>query len=53
MSDDGLRKDYVDQIYVCSVICGDKHWYIKRGIWLFLLSVVAVELTIMINGAIR
>ena len=45
-----LRNDYIDQIYICSIICGDKHWYIKRAIWLFVFSLLTMEVTLVLNG---
>ena len=44
-----LRNDYIDQIYICSIICGNKHWYLKRGIWLFVGSLVVMEITLVLN----
>jgi hypothetical protein len=53
ITDATVRNDYVDQIYICSIICGDKHWYIKRGIWLFLGSIVTIEVLLVVSGVSR
>jgi hypothetical protein len=50
IDDTALRNDYICQIYISSIICGDKHWYLKRGIWLYVSSVVVLEVSLVLSG---
>jgi hypothetical protein len=50
ISDADLVSDYTDQIYISSIICGDKYWYLRRGIWFFLGSLITAALAILSDG---